>query len=214
MSDAPWLMGAVTQRRVRAPRPPRVVPTEPRGKGGKQTGPGDSPGKRKIPPGVTAAVQALALDGTLKQAEIARCMGVSKDYVMRLAHTVTGLSDPALMTAIKRRLPDLYRTVAAGAGVRALAAIDADRPGDATKWTFAGKLATETTRWTDPAAETGTTLSEFIRALNQAGGGALTVNGPSGPQPGETPDPTDVIEATLVVEDPPEPGEAMTTRAE
>lgn len=148
-----------------------------RGKGGKQGR--AATGRKAIPPGVAAAVQAAALDGQ-GQADIARDWGVSRWYVKRLTETVAA-TDPDQITTLKRRLPSRLTLLAAGATERAVEAVEKADATGATKWTFAAKLATEANRWAQPAADNpGATLLAFIDALHQAGGGSLTV-GPTPP---------------------------------
>lgn len=166
-----------------------VAPGTPRGKGGK---PHVSKGRKKIAPGVMAAVQAEALAAPLDahgkiisggSAAIATRWGVSTDLVERLAKVVRGLN-PEAVTAVRRGLPDMF-TVAAGAALeKSIQATEDDDAGTASKWAFTAKLHTESNRWATPSAGSGSTLSDFIRALNEAGGGSLTVAG--GPAEAET----------------------------
>jgi hypothetical protein len=150
---------------------------EPRGKGGKQGR--QAKGRRAIPAGVAAAVQAEALEGTRSQKEIARQYGVSRWYVKRLTETVTH-TDPDEVAMLKRRLPQRLTILSAAATEKALEAIEDDEPGSATKWTFAAKLATEANRFAQPAADNpGEQLREFIAALNVQ----VNVNVQAAPQP-------------------------------
>jgi hypothetical protein len=155
-------------------------PSGGRGKGGKQGRLAKGP--RRIPRGVATAVQAMALEG-VPQHEIVTSMGVSRWYVKRLTETVQAM-DLDQVAILRKRLPQQLTVLAAGAADRAIEAVAANEPGNATKWTFATKLATESGRFAAPAADSpGEQLLQFIAALGQAGGGALIV------APTPTPDP-------------------------
>lgn len=172
-------------------------PKGPRGKGGKQTGKGDSPGKRHIPPLVKATAVALLEAGEMKQAEIARGLGISRDLVHRLALTADDISR-ADVAAITKGLPAMLKVATAQFAEKTIELLSEGKYGDATKTMFGAKLGTEATRWAQPASETaGGTVLNFIEALGQAGGGTLTVGPalPRGPEP--TPDP--LIETTAEV---------------
>lgn len=167
----------------------------PRGKGGKQGR--QAKGPRAIPPGIEAAVSAAVLDGSLRQKDIAEAYGVSRWYVARLAATVVN-ADPEQMRVIRQRLPDRMALLAASHTEEALSALEDGRLGDATKATFGAKLAIEANRHAQPMANgAGGSLLNFIEALNQAGGGTLTV----GPAPPEPPPPV-AIDVTAAVESP------------
>ena len=152
------------------------TPRQPRGKGGKQGR--AATGRRAIPPGVRAAVQAEALARAGEpgaQTAIAEAHGVSRWYVARLMKDASG-TDPEAILTLRKALPDRLTVMAAGfveAGIEALAEGDV---GTATKSAFGAKLNVESMRHlTAGAGEAGGTVQAFIDALHRAGGGTLTV---------------------------------------
>lgn len=153
-------------------------------------------GSRSIAKGVKSAIAARGLAGE-KQAVLAREFNVSRDLVKRCVEQARTL-DPEAALILRRALPDRYLTAAYLANERALEAIAADDAGTATKWAFASKLQTESNRWADKIGDgTGATMLDLIKALNEVGGGSVTVavHGAS-----SEPEPT-VLDVEAVVSD-------------
>ena len=129
---------------------------------------------RGIPPGVKAAALADQLAGGRTLADTARSYGIDVVTVRRLAESVSGI-DPEAVVRIQRGLPQLFALLAAGHANEALARVSSD-PAMAVKSTFGAKLAVEAGRLTGPSADSpGQTLMALITALNESGGGSLTV---------------------------------------
>lgn len=163
-----------------SPSPYSAIPRAQRPPNRRATGP------KKIPPGVTSAIATRGLAGET-QAALARDFGVSRDYVKRCVEQARTL-DPEQALVLRRSLPDRYLTAAYLSNERAIEAIEEGDQKAATGWAFASKLQTESNRWADKIGDgTGATMLEFIKALNENGGGSVTieVNGtgaePSGP---------------------------------
>ena len=132
-------------------------------------------GRKKVSKGEEQAIAVLGLSGEFTQAELAAKFDRSRDFVKKCIERARTL-DPEEALIMRRAMPDEYLKAAFMANQRTIEAIAADEPGEATKWAFASKLATESNRWADKIGDgTGATMLEFIKALNESGGGSVTV---------------------------------------
>jgi DNA-binding transcriptional regulator LsrR (DeoR family) len=123
---------------------------------------------------VKSAIAARGLAGET-QAALARDFNVSRDFVKRCVENAR-TQDPEQALVMRQHLPDEYLKVAYLTNQRTLQAVVAGDQKAATGWAFASKLATESNRWADKIGDgTGATMLEFIKALNAAGGGSVTV---------------------------------------
>jgi hypothetical protein len=148
---------------------------------------------RGIPPGVKAAALADQLAGGRTLADTARSYGIDVLTVRRLAESVSGI-DPEAVLRIQRGLPQLFALLAAGHANEALTRVTSD-PAMAVKSTFGAKLAVEAGRLIGASADSeGRTMLELIKALNEAGGGSVTVavDAPRGPVIGVAADVVDI----------------------
>lgn len=133
-------------------------------------------GRKAVSKGEKQAIAMLGLSGEVSQAQIARDFNRSRDFVKRCVEQARTL-DPDQALVLRRALPDRYLTAAYLSNERAIEAIEANEPAEATKWAFTSKLQTESNRWADKIGDgTGATMLEFIKALNEAGGGSITVS--------------------------------------
>jgi hypothetical protein len=168
------------------PSPYSAIPREQRPPNRRGTG------RKSIPTGVTKAIAARGLAGE-KQAVLAKEFDVSRDYVKRTVEQARTL-DPQDALVMRQHLPDRYLTAAYMSNERAIEAIVEGDQKAATGWAFASKLQTESNRWADKIGDgTGATMLEFIKALNEAGGGSVTVAVNGSAEPGPT-----VIEAEVI----------------
>lgn len=152
-----------------APSPYAAIPRESRPPQRRGTG------RKAIAPGVKAAIAARGLDGE-PQAAIARSFGVSRDLVKRCVEQARTL-DPEATLTLRRAMPDRFLVAAFAANERAIEATIEGNAAEATKWAFAAKLPTEAGRWADKIGDGGgTTMLELIKALNESGGGSVTVS--------------------------------------
>ena len=132
-------------------------------------------GRKKVSKGERSAIAVMGLSGEIPQAEIARQFNRSRDFVKRCVEEARTLN-PEDALVLRRALPDEYLKSAYLSNQRTLEAIEANDPAEATKWAFTSKLATESNRWADKIGDgTGATMLELIKALNEAGGGSVTV---------------------------------------
>lgn len=134
-----------------------------------------------IPQGVQDSVKALAIDGSLPQAQIARLYGLDPLTVKKLASEVDGI-DPEHLVALRAALPGLMTILATAHGLTSLELARTD-PALASKSMFSAKMAVESSRLAQ-AGETrpGATMMEFmmkLRVVPAAGTGSQAPLNPS-----------------------------------
>lgn len=131
-------------------------------------------GRKRVAPGVKAAIAARGLAGEA-QWVLAREFDVSRDLVKRCVEQARTM-DPEATLVLRRAMPERFLVAAFAANERAIEAIQANDAPAGTRWQFQAKLATEANRLVDKVGGGGgTTMLELIRALNDAGGGSVTV---------------------------------------